>query len=202
METNTIVYFYEGETQKKQFFCTKSMCKVESLNWKERTILMIGIPKSLNKEKQLRKQLMPKLMDRKREFAFFYNPTVEEKLPLLQTLLPIEKLPIVPEDIRDLLLQEHGQFDALIILDGRYLDSRDFIVKWIRKLNFLAIITEAPERYTEFFEDLYEEYGLPAITALRLEEVHPIEKLKVLVVDAREEVDKSFRALPANAILS
>ncbi len=226
MNTETVVFFYVlKKAIGRKYPWRKIEFKMERIKWGERRLVAAGIPeydyngKNWRKEvlrKKIISELIPMLkLDRFETTNFLihkdlYNSelgrTFEENFPLELIELSDKNnmAKVTPEDIVETLMEACGSFDGLIIADKTEelpericIDLQELIVRHCEKVNFLAVVTDNPEKYVEVFEEVNEEYGLTGMTFDDMGQVKPSAKYKLLVVDGGTEHRQMWRYLPA-----
>lgn len=226
MNTDTVVFFYVMEkTIGRKYPWQKVEFETDRIKWGERRLVAAGIPeydynrKNWRKEvirKKIITELIPILkLDRVESTNFLIHKDLrnsglggifEEIFPLELIVLPDKNsmAKVTPEDIVETLMEDCGSFDGLIIADKTEeleervcIDLPELAVRHCDKVNYLAVVTDNPEKYVEVFEEINEEYGLNGMTFESMEQVKPSAKYKLLVVDGGTEHRQIWRYLPA-----
>lgn len=225
VNTETVVFFYVREkTVGRKYPWQKIEFSIDKIKWGERKLVAAGIPeydynkKSWRKDvirKKITTELIPLLqlehfettnfMMDKSLYDWELGKVFEEIFPFELISLPDKKsmAKTTPEDIVETLVPDRGGYDALIVVDKIedideiiYPDLPELVVNHCDKVNYLAVVTDNPEKYVEVFEEINEEYGLAGMTFDSLEQVKPSSKYKVLVIDAGLSDKHQWRYLP------
>lgn len=225
MNTETVVFFYVREkTVGRKYPWQKVEFKIDKIKWGERRLVAAGIPEYDYNKKSWRRDVIKKKittelismlqLERFESTNFLIHKSLydwelgrvfEEIFPLELIILPDKKsvAKITPEDIVETLISACGVYDALIVVDKTedideiiYPDLQELVVNHCDKVNYLAVVTDNPEKYVEVFEEINEEYGLTGMTVDSLEQVKPPSKYKVLVIDAGLSDKHQWRYLP------
>ena len=226
VNTDTVVFFYVLEKAiGRKYPWQKVEFKTDRIKWGERKVEAAGIPEYDYNRKNWRREvirkkivtgLIPELNFEKVESTNFlvhkdlYNRelgrVIEEIFPLELIEMPDKNnmAKVTPEDIAETLMEDCGSFDGLIIADKTEeleericIDLPEMAVRHCDKVNYLAVVTDNPEKYVEVFEEMSEEYGLNGMTFESMEQVKPSAKYKILVVDGGTEHKQLWRHLPA-----
>lgn len=226
MNTDTVVFFYVLEKAiGRKYPWQKVEFKTDRFKWGERRLVAAGIPEYDYNRKNwrgdvIRKKiitgLIPMLRLEKVEgtnFLIHKNLHNSELGRILEEIFPMELIELpdknnmakaTPEDIVETLMEDGGSFDGLIIMDKTEeleektcIDLPELAVRHCDKVNYLAVVTDNPEKYVEVFEEINEEYGLNGMTFESIEQVKPSAKYKILVVDGGTQHRQIWRYLPA-----
>lgn len=118
--------------------------------------------------------------------------------PGTENLIRLSLEPL-PERFREAVLETITGYDALVILDGPWVNTEEILELHCDRLRFLAVVSEREERFQELAEDIYEEYGLVCRLVKYMEQMIWQEGLQYLIIDGSEEAGPSYGRLPRNS---
>lgn len=226
VNTDTVVFFYVVKKAiGRKYPWQKVEFKTERIKWGERRLVAAGIPEYDYNRKNWRGEVIRKKiitefipilkLDRVENTNFLVHKDLisNEWGRMFEEIFPLEliELPdknnmakVTPEDIVETLMADCVGFDGLIIADKTEeleekvcIDLPELTVRHCNKVNYLAVVTDNPEKYVEVFDEINEEYGLNGMTFESMEQVKPSAKYKILVVDGGTEYKQIWRYLPA-----
>lgn len=74
----------------------------------------------------------------------------------------------------------------LVIIEGEKEETKRAIELLFREQNYMLVITEQPELYERFFDQIYEETGLSVMTAEKMPVLKTEEREQTIIVDMRQ----------------
>ena len=225
MNTETVVFFYVLEkTIARKYPWQKVEFKIDRITWGERKLVAAGIPEYDYNRKNWRRDVIKKKISTElvevleierygtTNFMIHKSLFYTELGRIIESIFPLELITlsdktvmakVTPEDVVETFISESSDFDALIVMDSAeevndviYPDLPELVASHSNNVNYLAVVTDNPEKYVEVFEELNEEYGLTGMTYESLEQVKPSPKYKVLVIDGSMGDKYTWRYLP------
>lgn len=206
-DLGSIVYFYlvRGESAKKHRLGAWRLAE-QTVDMGEEKIGFCGVPEFYLRNKGWDGEKLRGILQQRLETSGADGYYAQ---PELCSMLEIgEKLP--PLFLVKKLLCQNSCWENLIYIgcgtsiDSPYEEERkeeqlfSVLETYMARINHFTIITARPDRYMEYMDYMYGEYGIPAVCGEQLETQAYKEK-KTAVLDGRRSYKPKLSRLPPNA---